>query len=185
MNKKIILIIGLPGSGKTSISNKINLPYLSHFSIGEMYRIISSENTPLGKTVKKNIESGKFVPIEIAHDVIKNFIEKGDKMIIIDGFPRSMAQVRMFDNLIQSITCNLSKIIEILVDYEIAFKRISNRQRGVDDRKELFATRIALYESDIKKIRTFYTEKQLYVTLDGNLPFQEVVNNLSSILHFL
>jgi adenylate kinase len=181
-NKKIILIIGPPGSGKTSISDKIRNSNISHFSIGEMYREISKEETPLGKIVKQNIDFGKFVPIKIAKDVMKEFIEKGHNKIIIDGFPRSIIQAEMFNNLLESTDAQLSKVIEISVNYDIAFKRISNRKRGVDDNEALFASRIELYETDISKIRAFYVEKQVYTKIDGNLPFEKVVNNLNSVV---
>lgn len=179
--KKIYLIIGAPGSGKTSTANQIDIPEISHYSIGKMYRDISKVDDELGRNVKKYIDKGEIVPIDIAKDVIENFLNKGKQTIIIDGFPRSIEQAEMFDNIVKE-TFLFKGVIEIIVNKEVAFKRISKRKRGVDDNPELFDDRMSVYENDIKIIRDYYKQKQLYSSINGNLSLNEVVNNLKSKL---
>lgn len=177
--KKIYLIIGAPGSGKTSTASKIDMLNVTHYSIGEMYREISKENNELGRKVKKHIDKGEIVSIEIAKAVIVNFLNKGKQTIIIDGFPRSIEQAEMFDNLVKEKFL-LNGVIEILVDKEIAFQRISKRKRGVDDDLELFGRRMSVYENEINEIRDHYKQKQLYSSINGNLQLDNVVESLKS-----
>ncbi len=179
--KKIYLIIGAPGSGKTSTTSIIDIPNMTHYSIGEMYREISEENNELGKTVKKHIDKGAIVPIDIAKEVIQSFLNKGKRTIIIDGFPRSIEQAEMFDNLVKKVFL-FKGVVEILVDKDVAFQRISKRKRGVDDNPDLFENRMAVYENDIQVIRGYYNQRQLYTSINGNLNLNEVVEKLRSKL---
>lgn len=180
--KTIFLIVGRPGSGKTSTAREIDIENITHYSIGGMYRNISTEKSELAKIVKKHIDNGEIVPIDIAKNVINNFLEKGSKMIIIDGFPRSLKQAEMFNNLMQTDKYSLKKVIEIVADDEIAFKRISGRKRGIDDNKELFEHRMNIYNKDINKIRDYYEQKNIYTKINGNFQLEIVVENLKKIL---
>ena len=179
--KKIFLVIGSPGSGKTSVSNAIVNSKLLHFSIGQMYRNIAKENTELGVIVKKHIELGKIVPIDIAQKIINHFLKADCETIIIDGFPRDIKQAEMLDSLIQNINCTLM-LIEILVDEQKAFERILKRNRGIDDRKELFKERFALYHKEKNEITNHYIDKNMYISINGNLNFEIVVANLKKII---
>jgi len=180
--KKIFLVIGSPGSGKTSVSKAVANSKLLHFSIGEMYRKIAKENTQLGIIVKNHIEVGKIVPINIAQQVISYFLKIDCENVIIDGFPRSIKQAEMLDTLIENLDCTLSMLIEILVDEQKAFERILKRNRGIDDRKELFKERFNLYEKEKIKIVNHYIDKNMYISINGNLDFNIVVTNLKKII---
>jgi len=142
-----------------------------------MYRNISEIDDELGRNVKEYIDKGEIVPIDIAKNVIGDFLNKGKQTIIIDSFPRSIQQAEMFDDIIKG-SFLFKGVIEIIVDKEVAFKRISKRKRGLDDDPQLFDDRMNVYENDIEIIRDYYKQKQLYSSINGNVTFDEVVNNL-------
>jgi len=182
MQKKIFLVIGSPGSGKTSVCNTLEIPKLLHFSIGEMYRNIAEKNTRLGAIIKHKIVIGQIVPIDIAKEVISHFLKSNCDIIIIDGFPRDMKQAKMFSNLIEKSNCVLSILIEILVDETKAFERISSRNRGIDDRKELFKDRLVLFKKERNEIIDYYIKQNKYISINGNLDFEIVTSNLKKII---
>jgi adenylate kinase len=173
--------MGAPGSGKTTVAGKLEMPNLSHYSIGEMYRSKAASDNPLGILIKNCVDNGQVVPLEIAKQVISEFLQLGEEIIIIDGFPRDIEQAVMFESLM-SWEFKLLNVIEIMVNKEIAFNRAMNRKRGVDDREELFEERIRIYEKELADIRDYYKAKNLYTILDGNSTLERVVNDLRSII---
>lgn len=179
--KKIFLIIGAPGSGKTSTAEKINNPNLSHYSVGGMYRAISENDSELGRTIKTYINQGQIVPDELAQPVLINFLEEGKDLIIIDGFPRTIDQAIMFDELISN-NFSLIKVIEVIVSQDIALKRILGRKRGEDDAESLFTERMNIFNKDIKEIRQYYNRRGLYTSINGDSSIDIVVDELKSII---
>jgi len=181
MSKTIYLLIGAPGSGKTSSMTAVNNDSISHFSIGEMYREISKEENEIAQTVKSYIDAGKVVPIEIAQKVVEKFIETGKDLVVIDAFPRDMEQVRMLENLLNADII-LKQVIEITINPEIALERIKNRNRGTDDDVNKFSDRMKVYNAEINEIRKYYTSKGIYTTISGENSLEDTALSLASLI---
>lgn len=181
MSKSIYLLIGAPGSGKTSSMEKVQNNKVSHFSIGAMYREISEEETSLGKIVKSYINEGKVVPIDIARNVIQNFIETGKDIIVIDAFPRDKEQTIMFESLIGENVI-LKQVVEIFINPHIAIERIKKRNRGVDDDVRKFNDRMKVYNAEIEFIREYYISKGIYTTINGENSLEVTSKKLASII---
>lgn len=181
MSKTIYLLIGAPGSGKTSSMTAVNNDSISHFSIGEMYREISKEENEIAQTVKSHIDAGKVVPIEIAQKVVEKFIETGKDTIVIDAFPRDMEQVMMLENLLNADII-LKQVIEITINPEIAIERIKSRNRGTDDDVNKFSDRMKVYNAEINEIREYYSSKGIYTTINGENSLEDTALSLASII---
>lgn len=182
MSKTIFLLIGAPGSGKTSSMREVNNAGVSHFSIGEMYREISKGENEIAQTVKSYIDAGEVVPIEIARRVVEKFIETGKDIIVIDAFPRDMGQVMMLESLL-SAEISLKQVIEITINPEIAIERIKSRNRGgVDDDVSKFNDRMKVYNAEIDEIRKFYSSKGIYTTISGENSLKDTAQSLASII---
>jgi len=181
MSKAIYLLIGAPGSGKTSSMREVKNDNLSHFSIGERYREISKEETNFGEIIKSYIDEGKVVPIDIARKVIMDFIKTGKDIIVIDAFPRDEEQTIMFESVLSEKVI-LKQVIEILINPEIALDRIKNRNRGVDDDINLFNDRMKVYNKEIHFIRSYYTNMGIYSTINGEKSLEETAGKLTSII---
>ena len=94
--KKLFLIIGAPGSGKTTDAELIaeKNSNISHYSTGDMLRAEVSSGSKLGLEIDQYISKGLIVPIQIAIETITNAIVNAPTdVVILDGYPRSIEQM--------------------------------------------------------------------------------------------
>ena len=180
--KHIFLLIGAPGSGKTSAMEVMAPNNISHYSIGAMYRQLAEENSELGSEVKSYIDFGQVVPIAIAQKVIEQFIKEGKQRIVIDAYPRNMEQALMLDNAIAG-KAELCRVIEIMVDEQEAFNRITKRARGTDDAPGKFKERMRVYNNEIEQIREYYKSQNKYISIESSYLLNQTVESLGTILN--
>ena len=90
--KKLFLVIGAPGSGKTTdaeIISKNNSDSMVHYSTGELLRAEVASGSELGKRIDSFTSRGNLVPLEIVVKTIVDAISNAPKnVVLIDGYPR-------------------------------------------------------------------------------------------------
>ena len=185
--KKLFLIIGAPGSGKTTDAEIIaenNSESIAHFSTGELLRDEVASGSELGKKIDSFISKGNLVPLEIVINTIISAIKSSDKeTILIDGFPRSVEQMTELDTLLQKEDeVSLVSVIEVEVSEEVACERVLGRARGADDNEVVFKNRMKVYTDPLADIEKFYTAKNLLHKIDGERSIEEIVNEMEEYI---
>ncbi len=183
MKKKLFLIIGAPGSGKTTDAEIIaqrNPDKIVHYSTGDLLRAEVASGSELGKEIKSYIDQGKLVPLNIVINTIKNAIEKADKpVVIIDGFPRSVEQMKALDEMLkENPNIELVEVIEVVVSEETAKERVLGRARGADDNVEVFNNRMKIYLEPLPEIEKFYESQNKLVKINGERSIEEIVADM-------
>lgn len=184
--KNIFLIIGAPGSGKTtdaSLIAKANMS-ISHYSTGDLLRAEVASGSDLGKKIDKFISAGNLVPLDIVVGAIVNAIKNSpNDYILLDGYPRSVEQMSEFDRVLTSQSeLKLSGVIEVAVSESVAKDRVLGRSRGADDNEEVFYNRMKVFMEPIEEIRKFYKNKNLYHQINGERTIEEIVSDMNELI---
>ncbi len=131
-----ILIFGPNGSGKGTMGAIVKDKYkIAHIESGAIFRENIKGGTELGKKAKEYIDKGDLVPDEITIPMILDRLKKDDckKGWLLDGFPRNKIQAEKLAEALKKSGIKLDYVIEILLDREIARKRIMGRRLCVND----------------------------------------------------
>ncbi len=192
--KKLFLIIGAPGSGKTtdaSIIAEKHSDKIVHYSTGDMLREEVASGSELGKTIESYISKGALVPLNIIIDTIVSAIKHAPvDTILIDGYPRSEEQMTAFDELVsKEDDIELVSVIEVRVSEAVARERILGRRAEAapgeersDDSEEVFNDRMKIYTDPLGAIQRFYTDKGLLTVINGERTLDEVVAEMEAFI---
>jgi len=163
-----IIMIGGPGSGKSTyseiITKKLNIP---HIYTGDMMRKLAKQDTPDGRKVKDLLAQGKFAPLDIVINAVKDRVSKPDaqKGYVFDGFPRNVEQAeRMEEEGIE-----YDYVINLVVSEDEIIRRLTARGRE-DDKPEIIKKRLAVYEKETRPLLDYFKNEIINIKAEGSTP---------------
>ena len=184
--KKLFLIIGAPGSGKTTDAELIaaSNDSITHYSAGDMFRAEVASGSEQGKVINSYISKGNIVPIEIAIKTIIDAIVKAPTpVVIIDGYPRSQEQLEALENYLSpEHGVALISVIEVVVSEAVARDRVLGRARGADDNDEVFNNRMKVYTDPLALIQNFYEDKNILKKINGERSIEAIVEEMDAFI---
>ncbi|MBE6147296.1 MAG: adenylate kinase [Firmicutes bacterium] len=125
-----IILLAPPAAGKGTQAELLKEKFhLNHISTGDLLRNISKEESDLGKEIKAILSTGSLVSDEIVFKVLNDYLEKSEnKNLLLDGFPRTINQAEMFDNLLNNIEAKVDFVFLLNVEKETLKRRITGRR---------------------------------------------------------
>ncbi len=125
----VVVFFGPPGSGKgTQVQNITLDPSYACISTGNMLRAEIASGSKLGNKLKTIMGEGNLVSDEIILEVFESALEQcGDKKIILDGVPRTLAQAKSVDEVLERHHMKVDSAIEFKLDDDILLQRILGR----------------------------------------------------------
>ena len=169
-----IVLFGPPGSGKGTQSQLlINQYHLIHLSTGDILRGEIAQGTELGQKAKSIMDRGDLVPDEVVISMIRSILEKTPNAtgFIFDGFPRTTAQAKSLDQMLDELSTSISTMLSL----EVAEDELTNRllERGkssgrADDANEsIIRNRIQEYKNKTAPLKEFYTQQNKLQSIEG------------------
>jgi adenylate kinase len=210
-----IVLLGPPGAGKGTqaklISAEMNLP---HISSGDIFRENLKKETELGKMAGEYIKKGELVPDDVTIAMIQDRLSRQDceSGALLDGFPRTPAQAKALDTMLDSMDAKVVAVPYIKVDEEELIARLTGRwtcpvcdrvyhekfnppkEQGIcdddgselyqrdDDKVETVTNRILVYLDQTQPLINYYQEKGILLEIDGGQSIETVSNDLLAAL---
>lgn len=167
-----IILIGIQGAGKSTqgnlLSEKLNVSYLS---TGHIFREMAKEHTPNGRYIKEVMNAGYLIPDEKTLEIVAEYLSRPEyqKGYILDGFPRTLAQVEAFKN-------GIDYVVYLKVSDKEALWRLSGRDSSDREDETLAAIRkrIDLFHRFTEPVLEYYRNKGVLVEVDGEKSIEEI-----------
>ena len=185
-----IILFGAPGAGKgTQAKRLVDARGMVQLSTGDMLRAAIADGTELGRQAKAIMDRGDLVSDDIILGMIAERMEQPDcaNGVILDGFPRTVAQADGLGAMFEARGLTLNHVIEVQVDEAALFARIETRAAETggsraDDNAETLRKRLAVYHENTAPLLPYYDGKGLLRTVDGMASIDEVGQAIDAIL---
>ncbi|HEY8241594.1 MAG TPA: adenylate kinase [Kiritimatiellia bacterium] len=195
-----IILLGAPGAGKGTVAEDIReaTPYI-HVSTGDMLREAVKAGQPLGLEAKKFMDAGELVPDELILQIVKERLGRGsaDARYMFDGFPRTINQANLLDQVLAHYTGKVSHVFLLEVPRALLITRLSGRRickkcgavyhavnmppkvkdvcdhcggelyQRPDDNETTVANRLDVFEKQTASLIDHYKKKRILVPIDS------------------
>ena len=189
MKKLNLVLFGPPGAGKGTQSEfLIEKHGLVHLSTGDLLRAEKDAGTELGLLAQEIMGRGDLVSDDIVISMIRNKIEAHTDApgFIFDGFPRTEAQARALDEMLNSKSEPITAMLALEVPEAELVKRLLKRyetSRRADDSGEgVIRNRIAEYEKKTAPLKDYYSTQGKYKGINGVGTIEEITARLGKAI---
>jgi adenylate kinase len=130
--RKVILFLGAPGSGKGTqsawLSAQLGIPSLS---TGDMLRAEAKQDTAAGLRLREILASGSLVSDTVVCDAVASRLRRELRKngIILDGFPRTLAQAQCLDRILVGMNMPQPMVLHLDISAGRLLERLTARRQ--------------------------------------------------------
>jgi adenylate kinase len=165
-----IVLLGPPGSGKGTQAVLLHdeAGYVQ-LATGDLLRAAREAGTELGRRASAYMDRGDLVPDELIVECVRERLDDlDDRPILLDGFPRTVAQAEALTGALKEHGRELTAAVLVDVPDDVVAERISGRHEGrEDDRPETVRERLRVYHRETEPLIGYYEDRGLLRRVDG------------------
>lgn len=198
-----VIFLGPPGAGKGTQAQALASEWgVPHVATGDMLREAVAAKTPLGLEAKRHMDSGGLVPDEVVIGLVGERLAQPDAKagVVLDGFPRTVAQAEALDALFARKGLSLGRVVYFNVSRDELLRRLTGRRvcracgrtyhlvsappkvadkcdacggelyQRVDDSEATVATRLDVYQKQTSPLLEYYRGRNLLAEVAGEGP---------------
>lgn len=183
-----LLLIGPPGAGKGTQAVRLSESYLvPAISTGDIFRSNVRDQTELGKQAKVYMDSGNNVPDSLTNQLIRIRLAEEDCRagFLLDGYPRTVDQVRELDEFLGDNNEALDVVVQLVADPDVVVERLRKRaseQGRSDDDESVVRHRLAVYREQTEPLIDIYDSRGILVKVDAIGSVDEVTERIIAAL---
>ena len=122
-----IVLLGGPGAGKGTQAQILQREFgYRQISTGDLLREHRAKGTELGKAAEGYMQRGELVPDELIIKMVEGELS-GDRAVLFDGFPRTVAQAEALDALLQTRGRGLPGAVYFAIERSLLEERLLGR----------------------------------------------------------
>ncbi|MFH1236483.1 MAG: nucleoside monophosphate kinase [Parcubacteria group bacterium] len=127
-----IILLGPQGSGKGTQAEQIARTLrLVHIETGALIRTQITRRTSLGKRIASIVNrQGKLIPDTLVARILAQKLQRVPRStgVVFDGFPRTLTQARILDELLKRMKRQLTQAIYLPISQRTTVRRLSHRR---------------------------------------------------------
>jgi adenylate kinase len=134
------------------------------------------------------MDAGEYVPDSVTNAMVRDRIAEPDAAVgfLLDGYPRTLAQVEELDDMIAATGHALDAVVVLTVDDEEIVQRLLQRAQiegRADDTEEVIRRRQEVYAEQTAPLIDVYRDRDLLVEVDGMGEVAEVTERIREALN--
>ena len=184
-----LLVVGPPGAGKGTQAARLAEAYgIPAISTGDIFRANVRDETALGVEAKGFMDRGEYVPDSLTNALVADRLGHEDCApgFLLDGYPRTVDQVRALDQVLADQGEKLDAVVELTVETEVVVKRIllraKNSGRSDDADETVIRARLELFARETAPLIEVYGGRGLLVQVDAIGEIADVTDRITGAL---
>ena len=207
-----VIMLGPPGAGKgTQAERFAQARGVPKISTGDILREAIKEGLPLAIEAKARMDRGELVDDETIVEIVRDRLSRPDARqgFVLDGFPRTVAQARALDRLLEDEGAGPVIVVDLAVPEQELVRRLAERRicskcgttvdpfagdgdrcarcggelmQRADDNKDVVKERLRVYERDTKPLVDYYRQRPTFRLVNGAQAPDRVAEELDTLV---
>ena len=182
--KRVIFVIGGPGSGKGTqcckLSNEFNFEHLSTRDI--LLNVIAKQTAVGWEQLKQKIDSGVLVSSNELIGFIKEEFKNINQTILFEGFPNNKENIEEWNKQMINM-CEITAVLYFECSNDEMKKRLMKKQEGkTDNNEETISKKIENFHNETLPILEIYQKNGKLITINAEKSTEEIFDEVKNII---